>query len=79
MMVAQVVGLEPGDFVHTYGDLHVYKNHMDQVKEQLSRTPKALPKMIINPEVKDIFGFKFEDFKLENYDPYPAIKAEVAV
>lgn len=79
MMVAQVVGLKPGNFIHTYGDLHIYKNHIEQVKEQLSRTPKTLPIMKINPEVKDIFGFKFEDFTLENYDPYPAIKAEVAI
>lgn len=79
MMVAQVVGLKPGNFIHTYGDLHIYKNHIEQVKEQLSREPRALPTMKINPEVKDIFGFKFEDFTLENYDPHPAIKAEVAV
>jgi thymidylate synthase len=79
MMVAQVVGLKPGNFIHTYGDLHIYKNHIEQVKEQLSREPRALPTMKINPDVKDIFGFKFEDFTLENYDPYPAIKAEVAV
>lgn len=79
MMVAQVCGLKLGDFVHTLGDAHIYSNHMEQVKEQLARTPKALPQMRINPEVKDIFGFKFEDFTLENYDPYPTISAPVAV
>ncbi len=79
MMVAQVCGLKLGDFVHTLGDAHIYANHMEQVKEQLSRTPRALPTMRLNKEVKDIFGFKFEDFTLENYDPYPAIKAPVAV
>jgi thymidylate synthase len=79
MMVAQVCSLELGDFVHTLGDAHIYSNHMDQVNEQLSRPPKALPRMIINPEVKSIFDFKFEDFVLENYDPDPAIKAPVAV
>lgn len=79
MMVAQVCNLQLGDFVHTLGDAHIYSNHMEQVKEQLSRTPRALPSMRINPAVKDIFSFKFEDFTLENYDPYPAIKAPVAV
>lgn len=79
MMVAQVCDLEPGEFVHTYGDLHIYNNHFDQVKEQLSRTPRALPKMKINPEVKDIFSFKYEDFELVGYDPYPAIKAPISV
>lgn len=79
MMVAQVCGLQLGDFVHTLGDAHIYSNHMEQVKEQLSRTPRALPAMHINPEVKNIFDFKFDDFKLENYDPHPAIKAPVAV
>ncbi|WP_019882067.1 MULTISPECIES: thymidylate synthase [unclassified Methylophilus] len=79
MMVAQVCNLQLGDFVHTLGDAHIYSNHMEQVKEQLSRTPRALPNMRINPEVKDLFAFKFEDFSLENYDPYPAIKAPVAV
>ena len=79
MMVAQVCGLKLGDFVHTLGDAHLYLNHLDQVREQLSRTPRHLPMMRINPEVRDIFGFKFEDFTLENYDPYPAIKAPVAV
>lgn len=79
MMVAQVCDLQLGDFVHTLGDAHIYSNHMEQVKEQLSRTPRALPNMRINPDVKDIFAFKFDDFTLENYDPYPAIKAPVAV
>ncbi len=79
MMVAQVCDLQLGDFVHTLGDAHIYSNHMEQVQEQLSRTPRALPTMRINPDVKDIFSFKFEDFTLENYDPYPAIKAPVAV
>lgn len=79
MMVAQVCGLKLGDFVHTLGDAHLYLNHLDQVREQLSRTPRSLPTMRINPQVRDIFGFKFEDFALENYDPYPAIKAPVAV
>jgi thymidylate synthase len=79
MMVAQVCGLEPGDFVHTFGDLHIYNNHFEQVKEQLSREPRALPKMKINPEVKDIFNFKYEDFNLEGYDPHPSIKAPISV
>jgi thymidylate synthase len=79
MMVAQVCGLKAGDFVHTLGDAHVYLNHLEQAREQLSREPRHLPAMRINPDVKDIFGFKFEDFTLENYDPYPAIKASVAV
>jgi thymidylate synthase len=79
MMVAQVCGLKAGDFVHTLGDAHIYLNHLEQTREQLSREPRHLPTMRINPEVKDIFGFKFEDFTLENYDPHPAIKAPVAV
>ena len=79
MMMAQVCGLEPGDFVHTFGDAHIYKNHIDQVHLQLSREPRKLPTMRINPEVKDIFGFRYEDFKLEGYDPHPHIKGEVSV
>lgn len=79
MMVAQCVNMVPGDFVHTFGDLHIYNNHIEQVNEQLSRTPFDLPKMVINPEVKDIFSFKLEDFKLEGYQHHPAIKAEVSV
>lgn len=79
MMVAQVCHLQLGDFVHTLGDAHIYSNHMDQVREQLTRSPRGLPTMRINPAVEDIFAFKFEDFSLENYDPYPAIKAPVAV
>lgn len=79
MMVAQVCHLSLGDFVHTLGDAHIYINHLDQVKEQLTRSPRALPHMRINPDVDDIFSFQFEDFSLENYDPYPVIKAPVAV
>ena len=79
MMLAQVCGLEYGDFVHSFGDVHLYNNHVEQAKLQLSRTPFALPTMKINREVKDIFGFKFEDFELENYQCHPGIKAEVAV
>ncbi len=79
MMVAQVVGMEAGDFVHTLGDAHIYLNHLEQVEEQLSRTPKALPIMKLNPAITDIFGFRFEDFTLENYDPWPGIKAPIAV
>ncbi|MDE7458190.1 MAG: thymidylate synthase [Muribaculaceae bacterium] len=78
-MVAQVCGLRPGEFIHTTGDTHIYKNHFDQVQLQLTREPRPLPKMIINPDVKDIFDFKYEDFRLEGYDPYPAIKAQVSV
>jgi thymidylate synthase len=79
LMVAQVCDLEPGEFVHTFGDAHLYSNHLEQAKLQLARTPRAFPIMKINPEVKDIFSFRFEDFELLNYDPYPHIKAEVAV
>lgn len=79
MMVAQVTGFEVGEFVHTFGDVHIYSNHFDQVKEQLSRVPKKLPKMKINPNVKDIFGFKFEDFELVDYDSHPRISAPIAV
>ena len=79
MMVAQVTGLEAGDFVHTLGDAHLYLNHLDQARLQLTREPRPLPRMIINPEVKDIFDFKYSDFTLEGYDPHPHIKAEVSV
>ncbi len=79
MMIAQVCDLEYGDFIHTLGDAHLYSNHMDQVETQLAREPKALPTMKINPEVKDIFGFVYEDFELEGYEPHPHIKAPVAV
>lgn len=79
MMIAQCTGLQPGEFIHTLGDAHIYTNHLEQVELQLSRTPRALPKMIINPDVKDIFSFKYEDFTLTGYDPYPAIKGTVSV
>ncbi len=79
MMVAQVCELEVGDYIHSFGDVHIYNNHVEQVKKQLSRTPKALPVMKLNPEIKNIFDFKYEDFTLENYDPHPGIKAPVAV
>ena len=79
MMVAQVCGLQAGEFIHTLGDAHLYNNHFEQARLQLSRTPKTLPTMNINPEVKDLFGFKFEDFELVGYDPDPHIKAAVAV
>lgn len=79
MMVAQVAGLKPGEFVHTFGDAHIYSNHLDQVALLLSRDTRPLPQMKINPAIKDIFGFKFEDFELSGYDPHPAIKATVAV
>jgi thymidylate synthase len=79
MMVAQVCSLEPGDFVHTFGDTHLYSNHLDQAREQLTRTPRALPRMRLNPAIRDLFAFTFADFALEGYDPHPAIKAPVAV
>lgn len=79
MMVAQVCNLKLGDFVHTFGDLHIYNNHLEQVELQLSRESRSLPKMTINPEVRDIFEFKYEDFNLENYDPHPGIKAPIAI
>lgn len=79
MMIAQVCGLQPGEFIHTFGDVHIYRDHLEQVKEQLKRAPRALPKMHINPDVKDIFEFKYEDFYLTGYDPYPPIKGKVSV
>lgn len=79
MMMAQVCDYEPGDFIHTFGDAHIYNNHIEQVELQISREPRKLPTLQINPEVKDIFGFKFEDFTLENYDPHPHIKGKVSV
>lgn len=79
MMIAQVCNLELGDFIHTFGDVHIYNNHIDQVKLQLSREPRNLPVMKINPEIKSIFDFSYEDFKLENYNPHDAIKADVSI
>ena len=79
MMVAQECGYTPGDFVHTFGDVHIYLNHFDQVREQLSRTPRQLPVMRLNPDVRSVFDFDYPDFTLEGYDPWPAIKAPVAV
>lgn len=79
MMMAQVTGLKPGDFIHTLGDTHIYHNHFDQVKLQLTREPRPLPRMVINPDVKSIFDFRYEDFELRDYDPWPHIKATVAV
>ena len=79
MMIAQVSGLEPGDFIHTFGDVHLYNNHIEQAKEQLNRDIRTLPKMIINKEIKDINDFKFEDFELVNYNPHPHIKAAVSI
>ncbi len=78
-MMAQVTGLEAGEFIHTTGDTHLYSNHLEQAKLQLTRTPRPLPKMKINPDVKDLFAFKYEDFELVDYNPYPHISAEVAV
>ncbi len=79
MMIAQVCGLDYGDFIHTFGDAHIYNNHFEQLELQLSREPRPLPKMILNPEIKDIFDFTFDDFMLTDYDPYPAIKGKVSV
>ncbi|MFF3022563.1 thymidylate synthase [Gottfriedia sp. NPDC057948] len=79
MMIAQVCDLELGDFVHTFGDAHIYTNHLDQINLQLTREPHKLPKMKINPEIKDIFEFKYEDFTLEDYECHPAIKGVVSV
>ena len=79
MMMAQVCGYQPGEFIHTFGDAHIYNNHMEQVELQLSRDPRPLPTMKLNPEVKDIFSFTFDDFELLNYDPHPHIKGVVAV
>lgn len=79
MMIAQVCNLEPGEFIHTFGDLHIYNNHKEQVDLQLTREPRPLPRMLINPAVDDIFSFKFEDFELEGYDPHPGIKAPIAI
>lgn len=79
LMVAQVTGLQPGEYIHTLGDAHIYTNHFEQVNEQLTRTPRQLPRMILNKDVKSIFDFKYTDFSLEDYDPYPPIKGVVAV
>lgn len=79
MMIAQVCGLKPGEFIHTFGDTHIYQNHVEQVKLQLTREPRPLPTLKINPDVKDIFSFRYEDFELENYDPHPHIKGVVSV
>ena len=79
MMVAHVTDLEPGEFIHTFGDAHIYRNHFDQIREQLSREPRPLPRMVLNPDVKSIDDYKYEDFTLEGYDPWPAIKGVVSV
>ncbi len=79
LMVAQVCGLHPGEFIHTFGDLHLYKNHVEQAREQLSRAPRPLPRMKLNPEIRDIHAFRYEDFELVGYDPHPAIRAPIAV
>jgi thymidylate synthase len=78
-MMAQVTGLKPGEFIHTFGDAHLYLNHLEQADEQLKRSPRPLPRMELNPEVKSIFKFRYEDFRLLDYDPHPHIKADVAV
>ena len=78
-MVAAVCDLSPGDFVHTFGDVHIYRNHFEQARLQLGREPRALPRMAINPEVRDLEAFRYEDFKLEGYDPHPPIKAAVSI
>ena len=79
MLIVQVCGLQPGDFIHTSGDAHLYLNHLDQARLQLTRAPRPLPQMMINPEIKSVFDFKYEDFRLEGYDSYPTIKAEISV
>ena len=78
-MMAQVTGLQPGDFIHTTGDTHLYLNHLEQARLQLTRTPRPLPRMVLNPDVKNLFDFRYEDFHLENYDPWPHIAAKVSV
>ena len=79
LMIAQVTGLKPGEFIHSLGDAHIYRNHFDQVRLQLTRQPRPLPVMKLNPQVTDLFDFRYEDFTLEGYDPYPHIKGEVSV
>ena len=79
MMMAQVCGYKAGDFIHTFGDAHIYNNHQEQLNLQLSRAPRTLPTMVLNPEIKNIFDFEFDDFTLVNYDPHPHIKGAVAI